>query len=139
MHNYESTSTDNPNLWFQEGMAIMARIWALRAMAKTWEHDSLFGAWVAQDGGISVFSTNFNHYADFYLNNPAADRKYEESGADFLEEYEDFSETTTRKLEFSHIIILPINFHTSFCRYLKRTHRLGMQSEKCQHQRAKCL
>ena len=37
MHNYESTTIDNPNLWFQESIAMMSAIWTLKSMAKTWE------------------------------------------------------------------------------------------------------
>ena len=87
LHNFEVTTINNPNLWFQESIANMANIWALRSMAETWEHDSPFGTFVAQDGGTAFFSQNFNHYADAYLN-VFPETQYDGTGKEWLEEHE---------------------------------------------------
>ena len=86
LHKFEITTINNPNLWFQESIASMASIWALRSMAETWEHDSPFGTFVAQDGGIAYFSQNFNGYADFYLK-VSPTHQYDGTGKEWLEEH----------------------------------------------------
>ncbi len=87
LHNFEVTTIDNPNLWFQEGVSTMAGIWALRSMAETWKNGSKFGTGVAQDGGWASFSRNFNHYADGYLK-VFPEYQYDGTGEEWLEEYE---------------------------------------------------
>ena len=89
LHNFELTTIDNPNLWFQEGIASMAGVWVLRSMADTWEHDSPFGTFVEQDGGIAYFSVNFEHFANAYLN-VFPEYQYNGTGEEWLEEYEMF-------------------------------------------------
>ena len=89
LHNFELTTIDNPNLWFQEGIASMASVWVLRSMADTWEHDSPFGTFVEQDGGIAYFSDNFEHFANAYLN-VFPEYQYNGTGEEWLEEYEIF-------------------------------------------------
>ena len=88
LHNFEITTIDNPNLWFQEGIANMASMWALRSMAKTWKEDSPFGTFVAQDGGIAYFGDNFNHYADAYLK-VLPEFQYDGTGEEWLDDNED--------------------------------------------------
>ena len=97
LHNFEVTTIENPNLWFQEGIATMGGIWALRSMAKTWKTDSPFGTFVAQDGGVAYFSDNFNHYADAYLK-VFPDFQYDGTGEEWLKEYE----TLAREDSYHH-------------------------------------
>ncbi len=87
LHNFEVSTIDSPNLWFQEGVSTMAGIWALRSMAETWKNGSKFGTGVAQDGGWASFSRNFNHYADGYLK-VFPEYQYDGTGEEWLEEYE---------------------------------------------------
>lgn len=87
LHNFEITSVNNPNLWFQEGISTLGGVWALRAMAKTWRKDSPFGTHVEMDGGIAYFGKNFDHYADAYLK-VFPEYQYEGTGAEWLEEFE---------------------------------------------------
>ena len=87
LHNFEITTLNNPNLWFQESIANMASIWALRAMAETWEHDSPFGTFVAQDGGTAFFGKNFNRYANAYLE-VFPEYQYNGTGKEWLAEHE---------------------------------------------------
>ena len=89
LHNFELTTIDNPNLWFQEGIASMAGVWVLRSMAKTWKDDSPFGTFAEQDGGIAYFSDNFEHFANAYLN-IFPEYQYGGTGEEWLEEYEVF-------------------------------------------------
>ena len=87
LHNFDVTTIDNPNLWFQEGITTMASMWALRSMAVTWQEDSPFGTFVAQDGGVASFSDNFNHYADAYLKS-FPEYQYDGTGEEWLSEHE---------------------------------------------------
>ena len=87
LHQFEITTIENPNLWFQESIACMASIWTLRSMAKTWKHDSPFGTFATQDGGIAYFSQNFSHYADAYLKN-SPEHQYNGTGKEWLKEHE---------------------------------------------------
>lgn len=87
LHVFDVTTLNNPNLWFQEGIATLASIWALRSMAETWKQDSPFGTFAAQDGGIAYFSDNFNHYADAYLK-VFPEYQYTGTGEEWLETYE---------------------------------------------------
>ena len=89
LHNFDVTTINNPNLWFQEGMASMASIWVLRSMADTWEHDSPFGTFTAQAGGTAYFSANFRHFANAYLN-VFPEYQYTGTGEEWLAEYETF-------------------------------------------------
>ena len=89
LHNFELTTIDNPNLWFQESIASMASIWVLRSMAKTWKHDSPFGTFAEQDGGIAFFSDNFEHFANAYLN-VFPEYQHDGTGEEWLAEWEDF-------------------------------------------------
>ena len=90
LHRFEITYVDNPNIWFQESIALMSSIWALRDMAKTWENDSPFGPFVVHDDGIAYnFSHNFNYYANIYLNEiPSI--QYAGTAKEWLEEHEMF-------------------------------------------------
>lgn len=87
LHNFEITTINNPNLWFQESIACMASIWALRSMAETWNDDSPFGVSVAQDGGTAFFVKNFKRYADVYLNELPS-TQYDGTSEAWLEKYE---------------------------------------------------
>ena len=87
LHNFEVTTINNPNLWFQEGIATMASMWALRSMAETWKRDSPFGLFAEQDGGIAYFYKNFNHYADAYLK-VFPEYQYDGTGEEWLSEHE---------------------------------------------------
>ncbi len=87
LHVFDVTTINNPNLWFQEGIATMASIWALRSMAETWKRDSPFGTFTNQDGGIAYFSQNFNHFADAYLK-VFPEYQYNGTGEEWLETYE---------------------------------------------------
>ena len=88
LHRFEITYTDNPNIWFQESIALMSSIWALRDMAKTWENNSPFGPYTIHDDGIAYyFSHNFKYYANIYLN-IIPSTQYTGTGKEWLEEHE---------------------------------------------------
>ena len=81
LHDYEVTTINNPNLWFQESICMMASIWALKSMADTWKQDSPFGQ-------EHLFSINFDHYANALLNDPSSE--YDGTAEEWIEEYETF-------------------------------------------------
>ena len=88
LQNFEVIYPDNPNIWFQESIALMASIWALRDMAKTWKNNSPFGQSVIHDDGIAYyFSHNFNYYANIYLN-VIPSTQYTGTGKEWLEQNE---------------------------------------------------
>ncbi len=65
LHDYEVTAVDNPNLWFQESLCMMASIWVLKEMYETWEESPPFVKW-------KKYRSNFLPYVDLIMKRPGA-------------------------------------------------------------------
>lgn len=79
IHNFEETSPNNFNLWFQEVLAQTANIWAIQRMSETWETRPM-------KRGLEDYSTAFYKYASFLLNKPKT--WYSGSASEWIEEWE---------------------------------------------------
>ncbi len=79
MHRHEITTRNNPNLWFQESIAMMASIWALREMEKSWEYNAPYDNWAG-------WRHNLGKYADQNMNG----WKYSGTASEWLDDNEQF-------------------------------------------------
>ena len=80
LHNFEETSPNNPNRWFQEALCELANLWVIRRMGQTWATRAPYQNWIG-------WRHNLTGYAADLMNSHEV--QYRDSGAQWLRENED--------------------------------------------------
>ena len=80
LHNFEETTGNNPNQWFQEALCELANLWVIRRMSKTWAYRAPYNNWVDYRHALADYANNW------MMSRPEV--QYNNTGAKWLSEWE---------------------------------------------------
>ncbi len=102
IHNYEDTTVDNPNLWFQESMCMMASIWVLKDMYRTWKDNPPYTHW-----------KNYREFLLSYANSNIERQGVQYSGTSeqWLTEWEDFLRSDYKNPFTHHLLVSQLSYN----------------------------
>lgn len=102
IHNYEDTTVDNPNLWFQESMCMMASIWVLKDMYRTWKDNPPYTHW-----------KNYREFLLSYANSNMERQGVQYSGTSeqWLTEWEDFLRSDYKNPFTHHLLVSQLSYN----------------------------
>ena len=102
LHKHQITTKNNPNLWFQESICMMASIWVLKRMGVTWEYLAPYPDWVD-------YRHNLTNYAISNMERPEV--QYAGTAAEWLDEWEQFLRDDYKNSFSHHLTVAQLSYN----------------------------
>ena len=101
MERHDTISDNNPNLWFQESLCMLASIWVLKQMSDTWEYRPPYPNWI-----------NYRHqlskYADANVERPGV--QFSGKAEEWLKKWEQLLRDDYRNPFTHHLTVLQLSY-----------------------------